>query len=466
MDVNIGKEMSPLNRSKHSRSFGITNTPVERLISRFRTLSLQTPQNYNDLTKKLDLDKREMYSGTLGLSDFRNKLEQSFSGSFKSSLSSEKTSPLLKSSSVDDETLRKILNKEHRRRKSSNMQILKANINKEGEIDFDNSQEAENVSPAKLDVSEHLELQTEEMENEESILEKSLHEISELYVLLMKSSSNYAKSLPRPQIREITESVFTEVVDEHLKDLVSKTQKCMINESFLLNLEEDISLFANESLDENENALMPRSVTVDKIKSYSASKLNEKTFFERSVLENRSLLEKSKSKSLDEDSFQQREPEAIRDCVDDSISPNISSDLWFTPKTRLSRSHFFPDLANMSTLSIHKLDELGKTELGGGKELDNIELNKLSFLPGLSSSPKSSHSIIDLCNTASTINLSNDESPKSIRSERTVSIYSSDRDSESQSPERKSSVDLSSEENEKSFDVKSSVKEDVDPGIS
>lgn len=446
--------LSPLNRSIHSRSFGITDTPVERLIGRFRTLSLQTPQNIGNLIQEFDLhvNKRERNSGSPALTGLQKRLEKC----------------LNESSSVNDETLNKILNEEHRRRKSSSMQILKGNIKKEDEIDSDNSQEEENGSLSNWKVTDILESpQAQEEENEESILEKSIHEISEVYVLLMKSSSNFAKCVSKPQIKEITSSVFTEVITEQLADIVSEKQKCIINKSFLSNLDDEMEFFLKQSLEENNNTVMSDSGSVSKMKSASASKLDDKkTVWEKSILENKGNRRKlEKSKSLGEDHFHLSEHEAVRDYVEASTSLNISSDLWFTPNSKLYGSEFFPDFPNMSALSFEGIGEKEKIKVEGDEKPDDSASNKLLFLPALSSSPKSTGSTIDLCDTPSS-NLSNYDSSKSVKSEpTTVSIYSSDPEpaSESESPERKSSVDLSSEDDEKNLD---NVKPDVEPEVS
>ncbi|XP_033224448.1 serine/threonine-protein phosphatase 2B catalytic subunit 1-like isoform X2 [Belonocnema kinseyi] len=445
--------LSPLNRSTHSKSFGTSETPIERLIGRFRTLSVRTPQNVGDLIQESDVHvtERERNSGSPALTGLQKRLEKC----------------LNESSSVNDETLNKILNEEHRRRKSSSVRILKANIAKEGEIDSDNSQEEENRSFANRNVTDILESpQAQEVENEESILEKSIHEISEVYVLLMKSSSNFAKCVSKPQIKEITSSVFTEVISEQLTDIVSEKQKCIISESFLSNLDDEIDFFLKQSLEETNKTAMSDSGSVSKMKSASASKLHDKkTVWQKSILDNKGNRRKlEKSKSLGEDHFDLSEQEAVRDYVEALTSPNISSEMWFTPNSKLNGSEFFPNVSSMSALSFQGTGEKEKIKVEKEENPDDVASNKLLFLPALSSSPKSTGSTIDLCHTPSTVNLSNDDSPKSIKSETNVSIYSSDPEpaSESESPERKSSVDLSSEDDEKSHD---NVEPDVEPEL-
>ena len=460
------------------KSIRATNSPVETLISRFRSLSLQTPRNVDSLFHDFNVNKQD--SVFLELSNTEKRLEQRLSAVFVSSTPCGDTSGLPpKCFNVSDETLRKILIEEHQRRKIINLENHNCNNNNVREVHILNTQGEEEVnSLTEINAFDVRQSQIYDMKNEESILERSIHEISELYVLLMKSSSNYAKNLPKRQITEITGSVFSEVVDERLGGMVTENQRHIVSESFLLNIDKDIDVFLKSQSLPKINTQIIRFSTIDKIKSFSESKLCEKNFTsENNVLKasflyrNSNIKKLKKSKSLDEEGFNLKERESIRACLKDCTFTNISNDVWFTPCTSIaSRSDSFPNLSKLSPISLSQYQENEtETEVEIEKKLKEGPLTKTSFIPcirDLSNSPISAQSTIVLSDTPSTINLSSSDTSESLSWQHTVSICSSEISSESQSLERKSSIDISSEEDEKSItDISFMEKESIFEGI-
>ncbi|KOC70010.1 Serine/threonine-protein phosphatase 2B catalytic subunit 2 [Habropoda laboriosa] len=195
-----------------------------------------------------------------GIHRLKKALEMRFNSHFTSPRNTH-SSPVPRRHSVDNDTLRMMLAKEHERRQSTGMTsdteesppgksaispIFNRSFNKSRNGFFDSSLNANAGSPFRGEIDNSSEC--EQLDEGTSSLEHSFREVSEVFSVFLQSNRAMAKKLTKNQRNVlgrqdmVGEEIFREAIDVSFGDMVSNEQKDMICESYMqtivLNIEQ------------------------------------------------------------------------------------------------------------------------------------------------------------------------------------------------------------------------------------
>ncbi|XP_076766396.1 uncharacterized protein LOC143433135 [Xylocopa sonorina] len=235
---------------------------IEKLIEKLTALKLQkTPRppraplptpNKDASPKEEALEPSEDAEKPCGISRLKKALEMRFNACFSGK---KHSSPLRRRHTVDNDTLKTMLAKEHQRLQLINWEteadlsseksesnnvspIFSQSLNKSRGNLFDNSLRAVAGSPFRHSDSS---LESEHpREDDLSCLEQSLHEVSEVFMVFLQS--NDAITVRRGSENEenvgdrkdmVGEEIFKEAIDVSFGETVSNEQKEMIHESYM-----------------------------------------------------------------------------------------------------------------------------------------------------------------------------------------------------------------------------------------
>lgn len=287
-------------------------------------------------------------------------------------------------------------------------------------------------------------------EEEDSILEKSVHEVSELHVILMKSNLNLKNSKEKHQIMN-SESE-KEACGEKAEQSINLEEKSDVSDqSVIRDCDKDCDFPFSKSFEEKLHPEWSFGI-FDKMKSLSESSIFQKNFsFSKHASETDFNITKlEKSKSLSEQYFHLKVEEMIRNSTDESFM-NVTNDLWFSP---LSRTSFSPE--NKSNLSSEdtKLQLMEKNE----KQCNELPSDGECSFSCTNSTFLSPKEVIDLVSSQSDNSSSNEK--YSIDLNTTTSS-----DTNSESSERKSSVDLTGDDDISFEDVKPQIINRIVEGL-
>ncbi|XP_051166777.1 protein phosphatase 3 catalytic subunit alpha-like isoform X3 [Leptopilina boulardi] len=320
------------------------------------------------------------------------------------------------------------------------------------------------------------ETREQEEEEENSILENSIHEVSELHVILTKSNVNSKNSKQNSSSKNMINSdTFIKEEEENEKEEEKNRKQSEEIAEDDLKSEDDIK---NESVirdcQNNFECSIPPYIVeekcifgvIDKNKSLSESSIFEKYIFftkESTSEADLNIIKLEKSKSLDEDSFHLLKEE--------TSSLNISSDLWFSPRSRFSNvennSNQSSSTKNELELEGIKFEETASSDIELEMKNENVSNDFEFSFSKVSSTLKNANEI--LSSSQSDIDSSNET--YWIKSHDTTitisgsSDSSSSNDSESESLERKSSVDISSNSVESIEDFQSLISDRIEEGV-
>ncbi|KAG7213596.1 hypothetical protein KM043_002849 [Ampulex compressa] len=309
-DSPLPKNLGTPHRPQLQKSQRRISPSIGNLISRLRSLCLETPGNPKihapariaspgtraqcspESSFEVDKDDREERAGITGL---KRALEMRYTAQLSSP---KRMSPLSRRHSVDNDTLQRMLAKERRRLLLMDDSNLEDSFSEKAELSYaDRTQEDSLlddsmrttldtfVQNTEEDPPECVQL-TEEMEG--SILERSVHEVSEVFYVLMASNRSRLASrrigsvtvrpaeavgLKREDL--IGEELFREAVDVSFGDFVTTEQKEMICESYLSTLDAtDVSRNDSSSAD-TPNGEHSTEGEIEKSELYYESNNNE-----------------------------------------------------------------------------------------------------------------------------------------------------------------------------------------------
>ncbi|XP_043462604.1 serine/threonine-protein phosphatase 2B catalytic subunit alpha isoform-like isoform X2 [Leptopilina heterotoma] len=302
------------------------------------------------------------------------------------------------------------------------------------------------------------------IKSEDSILEESIHEVSEFQVVLMKSNLN--KNPKQSNSNTMKSESDKESEANNNEQNFTDNEINEINETSVIrdckdNLDYSISQLSSTSFE--RKLLQDISFDgIDKNKSLSESRIFEKTYMKKNLSDiDVNIVKLEKSKSLDEDQFiHLLKEETIRKFDDTNLSAlNISNESWSTAHSRFSLP------LNNSSQSPIAFSPAVKNEIEKKKE-ENIETVTSDFefsFTGVSStfiSPnRPTDSEFDINSLSKeTYWVKSHDTTVTISSSSSSSSEPCSTDSESESGDRKSSVDLTSDEIESLIDDKYSTE--------
>ncbi|XP_076174772.1 uncharacterized protein LOC143150406 isoform X2 [Ptiloglossa arizonensis] len=238
-------------RSRLLKSKRIVSPAVEKLIQRLKYLCLETPQHSKapvstpvDMSPLTRDNRSDLDEDLVKSCDSISKLRDALESRYNTCLAPRKQRNTLTNRwTIDHDVLATMLAKEHQRRETMDSQDQEEDASVKRTF-FDFSPDASNIrefsSPSYTVSPDQTDSPLESNDDEISQLERSLYEVSQVFVVFKRVNETNDRTRRPENATErqelLGEEIFREAIDVSFENLLTNEQKDMILESYVQNI--------------------------------------------------------------------------------------------------------------------------------------------------------------------------------------------------------------------------------------